>query len=143
MARLRPSSPHWKWGLLTTLFALGGCPLTGLVSSSGETAQDQAGGTFVNKNRAPVASAGNDQTVVAGTVVVLDGTQSADPDGDQLMYFWRQADGADDLELQGGFSAVARFTAPQVAAETTLTFRLIIVDGRAVQADDVNVTIRP
>jgi hypothetical protein len=44
--------------------------------------------TISTANSAPLADAGSDQTIVAGQVVVLDGTGSADPDGDPLSYRW-------------------------------------------------------
>jgi hypothetical protein len=62
---------------------------------------DQHGGTdaeaititVLNTNRPPVANAGPDQTVQLGTEAILDGTGSSDPDGDLLLYSWRQLSG--------------------------------------------------
>jgi archaellum component FlaF (FlaF/FlaG flagellin family) len=42
----------------------------------------------VEGNFAPVADAGADQNVTAGTVVILDGSGSSDADGDSLSYSW-------------------------------------------------------
>jgi hypothetical protein len=44
-------------------------------------------------NHRPIARAGSDRTVVLGTEVQLDGTRSADPDGDVLTYQWVQTAG--------------------------------------------------
>jgi hypothetical protein len=41
-----------------------------------------------NTNRTPVANAGLAQSLAAGTLVVLDGRASSDPDGDALTYAW-------------------------------------------------------
>jgi hypothetical protein len=43
---------------------------------------------LVEGNFAPVADAGADQNVTAGTVVILDGSGSSDADGDSLSYSW-------------------------------------------------------
>ena len=39
-------------------------------------------------NTVPTADAGLDQTVLVGSLVVLDGSRSLDPDGDPLTYLW-------------------------------------------------------
>lgn len=46
------------------------------------------GGGSSTENTAPVASAGNDQTVYVGEVVSLDGSGSSDADGNPLTYLW-------------------------------------------------------
>lgn len=40
-------------------------------------------------NRPPTAKAGPDQTVSSGAVVLLDGSGSGDPDGDEIRYEWK------------------------------------------------------
>jgi F0F1-type ATP synthase epsilon subunit len=44
--------------------------------------------SITTENSAPSASAGPNQTVTVGSTVLLDGSASSDPDGDQLTYSW-------------------------------------------------------
>lgn len=46
-----------------------------------------------NQNGAPTADAGAEQTVDRDSLVVLEGTNSTDPDGDDLDFAWRQLAG--------------------------------------------------
>ncbi len=95
-------------------------------------------------NVPPAAVAGEDAAFDAGELIVLDGTGSSDADGDRLTYFWTQVDGGPAVELKGQFSSISRFDAPaDLDGETTLTFRLTVVDGRAFSTDEIQVTIRP
>ena len=48
----------------------------------------------VQENKVPVANAGINQTVVEGATVLLDGSGSADPDGDIASYEWDLGDGS-------------------------------------------------
>lgn len=43
---------------------------------------------LVAPNRRPIADTGDDQTAVIGSVVMLDGTASYDPEGEDLTYLW-------------------------------------------------------
>jgi len=80
-------------------------------------------------NDAPVAHAGDDQTVAEGTLVTLDGSGSSDVDGDTLFYRWEQVDGA-TVTLADATSAVATFTAPDVGpGGASLSFRLTVRDS--------------
>ena len=47
-------------------------------------------------NRTPLANAGPDQVIEAGEEVILDGSQSSDPDGDTLIYHWDIDDTVDE-----------------------------------------------
>ena len=44
-------------------------------------------------NNAPIANAGNDQSVTGGDTVNLNGSASSDPDGDTLTFLWLQTAG--------------------------------------------------
>ena len=90
-------------------------------------------------NSPPVADAGQDQAVREGQTVTLNGA-ATDPDGDDLTYAWSH-----DSTLEITFNAslpVATFAAPQVDADTTVTFTLTVSDGLANSTDTVLVTVK-
>ena len=88
------------------------------------------------KNRAPVADAGDPQSVDAGASVTLDGSGSSDPDGDTLAYQWTAPGG---VTLTGANTASPTFTAPSTAG--SLTFQLTVSDGKLSHSDSVTVTV--
>jgi hypothetical protein len=98
-------------------------------------------------NRAPVADAGPDQTVVEGSMVALDGSNSSDPDGTIVSYAWSQTAGP-AVALSNAANANPTFTAPAATARTTgtatsLTFQLTVTDSGGLTAGTtciVNVT---
>ena len=65
-------------------------------------------------NDPPVAVAGADQIVLAGGTVILDGSLSSDPNGQNLSYQWQIVSGGDGITINNSNSAVAWFTAPAV-----------------------------
>ncbi|MGA9761392.1 MAG: PKD domain-containing protein, partial [Gaiellaceae bacterium] len=90
-------------------------------------------------DRAPVASAGPDQTVNTSDLVTLDGTASTDPDsGDVLVYTWEQTDGA-LVTLSNPNAPQPSFIAP--ASASTLTFKLTVSDGTLESNDTVVITV--
>lgn len=94
------------------------------------------------ENTAPTANAGNDESVVGGQRVVLNGSRSSDPQRDELTYAWSQTEG-NEIELAGADAAVATFTAPEVDVETELVFELGVSDGEFDASDTVTITILP
>ncbi len=97
-------------------------------------------------NSNPEVDAGPDQEAQSGNQVVLTGSGN-DPDGDSLAFTWLQTDDttqAPGVELVDANSAVAAFTAPEVAEVSVLHFSLTARDGRGGEnADTVQVTVRP
>lgn len=94
-------------------------------------------------NRAPIANAGADQSVMPGTVVILNGSASTDPDGDPLSFRWllrmRPAGSAAQLDTP---TAVM----PQFVADIDGRYEidLVVSDGRTDSATDtVIVTTLP
>lgn len=98
--------------------------------------------TAVYPNSPPVADAGLDQTVNEGTSpVTLDGSLSSDSDGSVTAYAWAQTAGP-AVSLTGATTVAATFTAPQVGADTVLTFELTVTDNQgATSTDLVSTTI--
>jgi hypothetical protein len=80
-------------------------------------------------NRAPIAQAGPDQVVKSGSVTILNGLHSVDPDGDPLRYEWKQIRG-NKLPLLDADTAKATFMAPKVSSKRLLRFRLQVSDMR-------------
>jgi M6 family metalloprotease-like protein len=107
------------------------------------TATDSITVTVVNVNVPPVANAGADFAVDEGATAMLSGAGSSDADGDTLTYAWTQTAGP-SVTLSGADTATASFTAPDVAAETPLTFSLEVRDPAGdAGTDTVVVTVRP
>ncbi|WP_289083669.1 PKD domain-containing protein, partial [uncultured Spongiibacter sp.] len=100
-------------------------------------------------NARPVANAGVDQNVESGEVVVLDGSNSEDLDGQITSYSWSQIDEdgntvSNGVALQNGDTAEASFTAPNVDVITQLRFRLTVSDNEsATDFDDITINVSP
>ena len=94
-----------------------------------------------NVNRAPTVNAGADGAANEGTTVTLSGSAS-DADSDALTYQWVQMSGT-PVALSNGNAAVATFTAPKTAAGETLSFMLMVSDGKVTVSDTVNVSVSP
>ena len=91
---------------------------------------------FTPENQPPVADAGPDQTVDEGAVAVLSGTNSSDPEGGALSYFWEQTGGS-AVVLSDPESAQPDFSTPDVGPDgESLTFRLTVSDANGLLAQD-------
>ena len=99
--------------------------------------------SFVSSNLAPVADAGPDQAVGESTQVVLNGSNSTDPDNNIESYFWTQTNGV-SVDLSNAESMRPSFTSPDVGSDgTSLVFQLTVTDSQGLQSQDsciVNVT---
>jgi hypothetical protein len=93
-------------------------------------------------NHPPKANAGTEQSVKEKTMVTLQGSGS-DEDNDPLTYSWTQINGP-TVTLSDPSIANPTFNAPSVKKETTLTFQLIVDDGRIKsEPSKVNIIVTP
>lgn len=80
-------------------------------------------------NEPPVADAGRNRTVKAGTKVKLSGLNSRDPEGEALYYSWSQIRGS-KVPLLDVNNAEASFLAPTVSEKRTYRFKLRVTDKK-------------
>ncbi|MCX7957557.1 MAG: PKD domain-containing protein, partial [Deltaproteobacteria bacterium] len=84
-------------------------------------------------NNSPVADAGDDQTVSPGSVVVLNGLKSKDPDKDPISFTWYQKSGTPVI-ISGYNNSIAQFIAPLQEGE--IVIGLIVNDGKTNSVPD-------
>lgn len=91
-------------------------------------------------NQAPMADAGEDQSVNEGSLVTLNASMSSDPDGDTVLYEWTQSAGT-TVTLSNNASAMPTFTAPSVSSAMTLTFVVTVNDGHLADMSEVDIMV--
>ncbi len=103
---------------------------TAQLTVSDGVATTSASVTITTRNTAPVANAGTDQTVAAGSVVHLDGSGSTDADGDSLTYSWviTSKPTGSNAALSNASSITPTFVAD---AAGTYTIQLSVNDGHS------------
>lgn len=93
-------------------------------------------------NIAPTVEAGDDQSVVGGTLVALEATAS-DSDGSIVSYAWAQPGGS-AVTLATTDSAATRFTGPVVTEAEILSFSVTVTDDLGATATDtVAIALNP
>lgn len=104
------------------------------VGDGAASSTDTVSITVRNLNRAPVASAGQDQALAEGSTVTLAGS-GTDPDGESLSSQWIQTAGP-EVSLDGAQTLSPRFSAPDVSKNTVLTFTLRVTDPSGLSSED-------
>lgn len=111
-----------------------------VTDNSGATGTAATSVTVLNVNSPPTANAGANQTMNEGVAVTLTGS-ATDPDGTIATYAWTQTAGP-AVTINNANTATANFTAPQVTANTVLTFQLTVTDNNGASASaSTNVTV--
>ena len=95
-------------------------------------------------NEPPIADAGDNKTVKAGTKVKLSGLKSRDAEGEALYYTWSQVRGS-KVALLDVNGPEATFQAPQVSETRTYRFKLRVTDKKGADSVPafVDVTVEP
>ena len=95
-------------------------------------------------NEPPVADAGPNQSVKAGTKVKLSGLKSRDAEGEALYYSWSQVRGS-KISLLDVDNAEASFLAPIMSERRTYRFKLRVTDKKGADSVPayVDVTVEP
>ncbi|HZC80620.1 MAG TPA: PKD domain-containing protein [Nitrospiraceae bacterium] len=95
-------------------------------------------------NEPPVADAGPNRSVKAGTKVKLSGLKSRDPEGEALYYAWSQVRGS-KIPLLDVDNAEPSFLAPTVSEKRTYRFKLRVTDKKGADSVPafVDVTVEP
>ncbi|MEJ2158821.1 MAG: hypothetical protein P8X96_26120, partial [Desulfobacteraceae bacterium] len=98
--------------------------------------------TVVAQNKAPLADAGPDQQAVPRSQVTLDGANSADPEGTDLTFHWRQTDGF-PVALSDPMAVAPVFIVPDdsdallaSASGNELVFELTVTDTSGLSSVD-------
>lgn len=117
-----------------TLFALS-ILFTACTGGSGPDNRDDG------NNAAPVANAGDDQTIEEANDITLLG-EGSDSDGTIASYLWQQISGPSIDELRNADTDSVSFTAPSVSSSEDVVLRLTVTDDDGASAsDEVTVTI--
>jgi len=95
-------------------------------------------------NEPPIADAGDNNTVKAGTKVKLSGLKSRDAEGEALYYAWSQVRGS-KVALLDVNGPEATFQAPQVSETRTYRFKLRVTDKKGADSVPayVDITVEP
>ena len=100
-----------------------------LIPISAIFALDNFNGNEAKKNDAPVIVTLHKVRAIAGQLVTLDASKSFDPDRDPIKFSWKKISADNfNIDLMNDRSSTASFVAPPIKSQTTMVFRLSVVD---------------
>ncbi|HOI96658.1 MAG TPA: tandem-95 repeat protein [Syntrophobacter fumaroxidans] len=109
----------------------------------GLRSRDECIVNVTRKNQPPTVKVGAGRIVVPGTKVVLNGSQSSDPDDGLARYRWSQTDGP-PVVISDPTVPRPFFVAPKVTQPTRFVFRLIVADrGGLCDRNTCVITVKP
>jgi MYXO-CTERM domain-containing protein len=88
----------------------------------------------------PIANAGPDQTANAGDMVALNASASSDPNGDGLIFSWKQTAGTKAALTD--MTEKPKFKAPELDKTEVLTFEVTVSDGTSSASDTVDILVQ-
>ncbi len=110
------------------------------VSDGQSSVSDTVDVVIHDVNRAPVVTASSVTVDERSTASLV--ASASDADGDALTYNWVQVSGT-PVTLSGANTATATFSTGEVSADSVLTFRVTVSDGKGGTASrDVTVNVR-
>ncbi|WP_373091464.1 PKD domain-containing protein [Zhongshania sp.] len=121
------------------------CGLADIVSVAAATEElsgtEAAVASGAALNRLPVASAGDDQTLVEGETVILTGV-AGDDEGGIVAMQWQHTDRngiakGNSVQITDASNVEASFVAPEVVADTILYFSFTVTDDQGGQGSDI------
>ncbi|MBU0712326.1 tandem-95 repeat protein [bacterium] len=89
-------------------------------------------------NDRPVVYAGQNMTVLQGMTVKLNGSQSYDVDGDQLIYYWNAPE---ILEIADTNAVQTSFKVPKIDIDTVYIIELNVSDAEFTSIDSVKISV--
>ncbi len=111
------------------------------VADVGQASDTASVAITILDNTAPSAQAGADQEVYEGTSVRLDASASSDTENNIVDYLWQQST-EPVISIANPQEQSIAFTAPDVAADTNLSFHLTVTDSaKLIDTDTVVVTV--
>ena len=95
---------------------------------------------FIKSNMCPRAEAGEDQMLSNGCdfIATLDGTDSEDPQDEEITFLWSSLDGYNDNFIDPT-SALTNFEFPLTASDQVFSFVLTVSDAEQSISDTVNI----
>ena len=100
-----------------------------LIPASAIFALDNLNKNEIKKNDPPIIVTLHKVRANPGQLVILDASESTDPDRDPIKFNWKKISTDNlNIDLMNDRSSIASFVAPPIKSQTTMVFRLSVID---------------